>query len=346
MVIGGGIGGLEVALKAERKGFEVKLVDPGEEMLFYPSAHRILEGADSQEFTINYWEKFSGRNIQHIQAKAQGIDLEEEKVETEEGEVGYHYLVIAVGSETRFYDVPGKERASTMRFKEDAQEIYEEISQDGHSSIAVVGGGATGVEAAASFLELRREVDFDLSLIHGSDRLLPANSERLAEKVETSLRSKGVNLVLESKAVKITDDSLVMDDGSKLTADMVLWAGGVKPNSFIEDLSLEKDKQGLKVDDYMETSQENVFAVGDIASYKRKQKRALYAIFEAKAVAENLDRKRRGKDLVERKISWDPQLIYLGGKRFSTGDRQPLPQRQDSVPDTFTRCREKVPLDP
>jgi NADH dehydrogenase len=312
VVIGGGIGGLEVALKAERKGFKVKLIDPGEEMLFYPSAHRILEGEDSRSFSINYGKKFSDRKIEHIKEKAHDIDFEAKKVRTGGQDVKYGYLVIAAGSETQFYGIEGKERANTMRFKEDAQEIHQEISQDGHSSIAVVGGGATGVEATASLLELRKRKDFDINLVHGSERLLPANSERLAEKVENSLRSKGVKLFLESKAVEITGESVELDEGSKIPAEIVLWAGGVRPNGFIEKLDIEKNEKGIEVDEHMLTSRENVFAVGDIADYVGKENRALHAVFEAKAVAKNLNKKRKGKNLVERKIRWDPQLIYLG----------------------------------
>jgi NADH dehydrogenase len=312
VVIGGGIGGLEVALRAERKGFNVELVDPGDSMLFYPSAHRILEGESTERFSIGYKEKFSDRDTVHRKSRADKIDFDDQNVSVDGQDIDYDYLVLAIGSETEFYDTPGQEKAKTMRFKEEAQEIHEKISGNGNTSVAIVGGGATGVEATASLLEVRKEKSFDISLIHGSERLLPGNGKELADEIEVSLESKGVNLIMGKKAVEINDSDVKLDDGGEIPADIVLWAGGVKPNSFIHDLSLEKDRGGLRVDENMLTDRENVFAVGDVASYEGKENRALHAIFEAKTVSENIFRLDRGKELVGRDIKWDPQLIYLG----------------------------------
>ena len=70
VVIGGGIAGLEAALRTERKGFNVKLIEPKDSMLFYPSAHRLLEGESEEAFTIKYSEKFKDRDIEHLNHEA------------------------------------------------------------------------------------------------------------------------------------------------------------------------------------------------------------------------------------------------------------------------------------
>lgn len=312
VVIGGGIGGLEAALRTERKSFEVKLVDPKDSMLFYPSAHKVLEGESADKHSIKFNEKFHGRNIEHLKQKAEKIYLEDEKIILEDGEVSYDYLVIAVGSETEFHGVNGSEKAHTMKFKEETSEIYEKLSNGGADSLVIVGGGSTGVEAAASLLEMRKDEGFDISLVHSSETLLPGNGSKLSLDIQSSLEEHNVNLVLGRKAVEIKDSEIVLDNEDKVEADIVLWAGGVSPSSFINDLDIESDKGGLKVDPNMETSKENVFAVGDVASYPDKNNRALYAIFEAKTVAKNVKRRSENKDLASLDIKWDPEIIYLG----------------------------------
>lgn len=311
-VIGGGIAGLETALRAERSGFDVTLVEPKDSMLFYPSAHKLLEGKSEKDFTIFYEDKFSDRNIERIQEKAESVDFEKQEVLTENETVQYDYLVIAVGSETRFYDIPGQEKACTMRFKEEPKKIYTELRENGQESVTIVGGGATGVEAVSSLLEMRREKEFELNLVHGGDNLLPQNSKKLSSNVKKSLSEKDVNLFLGKKAVEIKEEYVELDSEEKVESDLVLWAGGVKPSSFIEELQLQQDHGGLKVNNFMQTGKENVFAVGDNCSYAGKVNRALYGIFEAKTAAKNIKRLSEEKELMERNITWDPEIIYLG----------------------------------
>ncbi|MFB6209019.1 MAG: NAD(P)/FAD-dependent oxidoreductase [Candidatus Nanohaloarchaea archaeon] len=315
VVIGGGIAGLETALRCERKGFSVTVVEPKDSMLFYPSAHRLLEGSSHEEFTIDYGRKFRGRNIEQVRQKAEGVKFGENRVYTEEGEeLEYDYLVLAAGSETEFYDTPGHERADTMRFRENPQQIYRKLSEGEADSVAIVGGGATGVEAAASLLEVSDEHDFDLKLIHGSERLLPSNHEKLGRSAEKSLRKKGVELFLGEKAIEVGNPAVELESGDEVEADIVLWAGGVRPCSLVDQLDLECDRGGVRVDEYQQTSRENVFAAGDCCSYEGKVNRALYGIFEAKVAAENISMKSEEAELKQRSIPYDPEIIYLGSR--------------------------------
>lgn len=312
VVIGGGISGLETGLRVERKGFEVKIIEPKDKMVFYPSVHRLLEGESENSFTIDYDSKFKGRNIEHVDQKASRIDFDQKNVVTETQELNYDYLVLATGSETKFYNIPGHEKAKTMRFKEDPKEIFQAINDGAIDHITVVGGGATGVEAVSSLLELRKEMNFSVRLVHGGDRLLPSCNGELSESVEESLDSREVEIELGNRVVEIRDESVILDSGKDLETDLVLWAGGVKPNEFIENIDIEQNERGIEVDKYMQAEKENVFAVGDNCSYEGKSSRALYGIFEAQTAAENITRISEGKTLEERNIKWDPEIIYLG----------------------------------
>lgn len=311
-VIGCGIAGLETALRTERKGFEVDVIEPKESMIFYPTAHKLLEGYNAEKFSIDYRKKFKERNINHIQEKAEEVNFNTQEVFTENKQVKYDYLVIAAGSETKFHGVPGNERSETMRFKEEPEKIHRKLSNNEAESVVVVGGGATGVEATASLLELRKQKGFRISLIHSSERLLPYNSQKLASSVESSLKKKDVDLRLGERAEQINETNVKLSSGEEVEADLVLWAGGVKPNKLVEDLDLDSNQRGISVNEKMQTSEHNVFAVGDISDYEGKCNRALYSLFEAKTVAGNIYRKSNNKELSDLEIKWDPEIIYLG----------------------------------
>ncbi len=312
VVAGGGVAGLEVALRAEKKGFKVTVIDPRPGTVFYPSWHRVLEGEKAEKYMINFESKFSGRDIQHVQEKVTDINFERKEASTGTDSMEYDYLVLAAGSETNFNGVQGKEYAYTMRSSEDAYNLYSEIESGEASSITVVGGGATGVEATASLLSLRKEKDIDVTLVHASERLLPRKKESIGEKVEACLRDRGANIILESKAEELTEGCTVLKDGTEIESDAVIWAGGVKASEMIRELEVEQCRKGVDVDKHMLTDCECVFATGDVCHYRGKENRALYALFESKTVASNIVRMEKDKGLKERNIPPDPEILSIG----------------------------------
>ena len=307
VVAGGGIAGLETALRLERKGFQVKLVDPGDGLFFYPSGHKIIDGESVEKVTINYSRKFQGRDIKHFQASLENIDKDQKKVLTDSGEFSYDYLVLALGSEANFFGVDPEE-AELMRYKEDLLEIYERL-ENGSEKAFVVGGGATGIEAAASLSE--RE-NVETTLIQAEDRLVPEMNEKTSKKAAKILENKDVNLKFSEPVTDIKDNRIETSENS-YTSDIIIWAAGIKKRELLDSLDLPQNDRGLLVDQYQRVEGENsIFAVGDNCFYTGKKSRALYALFESKSAAENIRRREKEENLKERTITYDPLLLYMG----------------------------------
>lgn len=313
-IIGGGIAGLETALKLEKKGFQITLYDPRTELMFYPASHKVMEGYNPDKISINYKNKFQDRNIKHIQKEVQEINPNDKKVAGENFEDTFDYIIIAVGAETNYFGLEQK-NTETLKYRDDLCEIREEILGEKLDNVLVVGGGATGVEASSALQVAReqKQSDFEITLIEANNRILTRQSEKMGKKVEKTLKSNNVNLELNKSVKTIKDDSVVTESGEEYAADEVIWAGGLKKHPLIENSNLPQDKKGVKVDEKQRVEGfKNVFAVGDCTSYNKSQSRALYALFEAKTAAKNIVKTSKNKSLVSRSIPYDPILIYLG----------------------------------
>ena len=312
-VIGGGIAGLETALKLEGKSFDVDLYDPESELLFYPASHRVIEGYSPNKISIKYKNKFEDRSIRHIQEEVTGFNPDTKEIKTEEASNIYDYIVLAPGAETNYFGLD-KGLTDTLKYREDLHHIREEIVENGVEEVVVVGGGATGVEAASALQEARENegADFNIRLVEANDRILSRQSEKLSRKASKVLRKNNVEIELETVVTEINSTGVVSED-KEFPADEVVWAGGLKKHSLIEESDIPQDKIGVKVDEFQRVEGfEDVFAVGDCCSYEGSQARALYALFEAKASAKNIKRSEKNKKLKSRSIPYDPIIVYLG----------------------------------
>jgi len=315
VVLGGGIAGLESALRLERKGFKVKMVDPEDALLFYPSSYSILEGGNPEKISIDYSRKFDGRNIEHIEDRVRGLEKSERKVLLDEKELGYDYAVFCLGAEDNYHGIDAE--ALTMRSVDDIKEGKEKIEDGKVENAVIVGGGSTGVGICAALSELREKTDqeFNITLLQDIDRLVRNLSEKTADQALERLESMDVEVKF-NEAVKSLEEGIETED-SVYDSDLNFWAAGIKKKSMLENLDLEQDGRGLKVDKFNRVrGEKKVFAAGDNCSYEGKKTRATFALFEAKTVAKNILRAEEGKELKSRTISYDATLLYLG-KHFS-----------------------------
>lgn len=312
VVVGGGIAGLETALRLERNfDTEIKLVEPREKMLFYPSLHKIIEGEKPGKTTINYQNKLEKRNIKHVKTGMKDLEVENNTVILEDQELSYDKLVLAFGVSNNFHGVKGSE-VCTLRSMEDVKEVRRQI-EDGIEKAVVVGGGATGVEATASLLQARKEHSFEIELVHAEENLLPRNLQGLSKSAEK--RFEEVNVRKETKAVNVKDGEVELSSGEILNADLVIWSAGLKNHELAEKIELPLEKKGIPVNNEMSVEETNdIYAVGDLCHYGGKENRAYYALSEAKTAVKNIIADLNGGKRVENSFFWDPQVIYLGGR--------------------------------
>jgi NADH dehydrogenase len=217
--------------------------------------------------------------------------------------VPYDTLVMAVGSLTNDFGTPGvAQHAIKLETAPDARRFNQrlvnaalrahshadvDIDGDGHADtprhlrVAIIGAGATGVELAAELHHTLRELvsyglqriqierDLRIDLIEAAERVLPGLPPRLSQATEELLRSLGVQVHTNARVASVEAHAVVLADGQRIDADLIVWAAGVKAPAFLADLDgLEVNRiNQLVVHSTLQTTRdEHIFALGDCAA--------------------------------------------------------------------------------
>lgn len=171
----------------------------------------------------------------------------------------YDTLVLSTGAAPFVPDLPGVERASTLRTVEDVDRITASI--EGARTAVIVGGGFIGVELAENL----RHRDLAVTLVELGDQVLPPFDPELASLIADELTEHEVDVRLGTAVASIGADDVTLTDGSTVPADLVVLAIGVRPDTRLAvaaGLTIGP-RGGIVVDDHLRTSDPHVFAVGD-----------------------------------------------------------------------------------
>jgi len=298
VILGGGFGGLYTyyylsRLLRETLHVRITLVSEQNYFLFTPLLHEVATGGLSPSSVVaSIRTVLSIGQSDFCKAKVKRISLSAKKVETSAGEFVYDYLVLALGSETNFFDTPGaSEHAFTLKSLSDAARLKNHIlecfetaaySRDANraslGSVVVIGGGPTGVELAGELAEFvhytllptyckERCATPRVILLDRSDRLLCSLDPRLSNAAEKALSAQGVEIRLGSNVAEISKEGVLLKSGEHLAARTVVWAAGVKPRTPKLLPATVIDERGrIPVDSLLRVrGYEEVFALGDLA---------------------------------------------------------------------------------
>ncbi len=266
VVVGGGFGGLQAALKLRGAPVEVTLIDRRNFHLFQPLSYQVATGALTPgEVAYPLRAMFKrNRNVRVLLAEVADVDLDARHVRLRSvGEVpapepvAYDTLIVAGGSAYSYFghdewsefaaEVKSLESALTVRSRilsafEAAEAETDPDRRAAWLTFAVVGAGPTGVEMAGQIAELARDtlrLDFDevdprnghILLIETADRVLTSFPPSLSAKARRSLERLGVTPLLRSTVVGIDAESVTIDEGAgsarRIPARTVVWAAGV-----------------------------------------------------------------------------------------------------------------------
>lgn len=191
----------------------------------------------------------------------------------------YDKLVLSPGAKAIKPNIPGIDNKNifTLRTVEDAFRIYDTIKNMNANSAVVVGGGFVGIEAAENL----KELGLDVTLAEAADQVLSIFDRDMAAQIHTSMREHGIDLILGSGIAGFASESnkvvCTFANGKKISADIVLLAIGVAPDTYLADKAgLKKGVKGsIVVDEKMQTSDPDIYAVGDavqIEHFITKQK--------------------------------------------------------------------------
>ena len=201
------------------------------------------------------------RKMVHIQSKERGSYEE-----------SYDQIILSPGARPLKPQLPGidSSRIHTLRSIPDTDRIRQMITEDGISSAIVIGGGFIGVEMAENL----REAGLAVTLIEGGSQLLSPLDSEMAGILAKEMEQRGVELLMSRRVQSFRDAvdgiEVYMADGSSVQGDMVLLAIGVTPDTdFLRESGIELGPRGhIIVNERLETSLEDVYAVGDAVAVR------------------------------------------------------------------------------
>ncbi|MEA1887641.1 MAG: FAD-dependent oxidoreductase [Bacteroidota bacterium] len=273
VVIGGGPAGVTNAITARRyyPQTDITLIRKEEKALIPCGIPYIFGTLGSADKNLIPDKLLTGNNINLVIDEVSSIDREAKTVKTSGGKnFDYDRLVLAVGSSPLVPPIPGVELGNVFSVKKDydyLQGLSKKLEQS--KDIVIIGGGFIGLEFAD---EIMKRGKLNVTIIELLPHcLLVACDEMICKKVEEKLKERGVNIMVGTKAKAITGKDHVeyveLEGDKKIKADTVILGIGVKPNVQLAlDCGLmANEKEGIQVDDFMRTTGENIFAIGDCA---------------------------------------------------------------------------------
>jgi len=208
--------------------------------------------------------------IELIIDKVMAINKEEKFVVTEKNdEICYDKLIIATGSLPAVPSVSGNDLENVFYVYKDEAYLKNLLDKmNNYNDIVVIGGGFIGVEFSEQFKKIGKNV----TLIQRGDKCLRRNFDpEFSDEAENLLKENGVTVKTNSRIKKFIGDEkvegVVLESGEAIKADAVLISAGVRPNSELaKEAGLKiKEDDSIMVNEYMRTSDPDVFAVGDCA---------------------------------------------------------------------------------
>jgi NADH:ubiquinone reductase (H+-translocating) len=225
------------------------------------------------------------------------IDLENKTVLlSDESAVSYDDLVIGLGCEDKYHNVPGAEEFTySIQSIDKARATYQKLNNLPPGSIVgIVGAGLSGVELASELVESRP--DLHIKLFDRGQRILSMFPERLSNYVESWFDSHKVEIVRNSNITKVEENVLYNHD-EPIHCDAIVWTAGIQPNRVVRELDVEKDGQGRIVltNQHDIPGYENVYVVGDCASLPHAPSAQL-AEGQAEQIVQVLQKRWKGEE--------------------------------------------------
>jgi NADH dehydrogenase len=301
LIVGGGFAGVYAALELQRRlgrdrNVRVTMISRDNFFLFTPMLHEVAASDLDITHIVNSVRKLLP-GVSFFDGDVERIDFDRRTVVVAHGADGhthdlpYDHLVIALGSVTNFFGLPGlEERALTMKSLGDAIvlrnrmiALLEEADTECCAAVrtrlltfVVAGAGFAGVETAAAVNDFMREalrfypnltVDMiRMVLVHPGDVILPELSASLGRYAQRKLEERGIEVYAHTKVSTVTETAVTLGDGTTFEAGTLIWTAGTTPNPLIAALPCMKERGRVRVTEYLEVpGWPGVWALGDCA---------------------------------------------------------------------------------
>lgn len=348
VILGAGFGGLETAQRLKNAPVRITLLDRHNYHLFQPLLYQIaIAGLVPSQIAYPLRTIFRHqKNLTFQMGEITSIDFEACYVRTNGSVIAYDYLVLSVGGQTNFFGLDAvEENGFQLKSIEDATgtrnhllRMFERASREidpqkrkALLTFVVVGGGPTGVETAGALAELITHVmtkdypEMDLResrvlLVEATPNVMAAYPDELRKSTMDLLRSKHVEIMLNTRLTDYNGQTITFGDGSHLDTYTVIWTAGVRAAELVDRLGVQQAAgKRIRVEPTLQLPQHpEVFVIGD-AAYVEDEKGqplpmlATVAQQQAKAAAKNIRNILRGKKLEPFHYK-DPGLLATIGR--------------------------------
>ena len=334
VIVGGGLGGLELAFKLVDDDYQVVLVDKNNYHQFPPLIYQVASGGlEPSSISFPFRRLFQGKkNFFFRMAKVESVNTDKKTIKTTVGEIDYDYLVMAFGAKTNFFGnkdieattLPMKSVSEAMRLRntilrnlELALTEEDPARKQALMNIVVVGGGASGVEIAGAVAEMKKNIiardypDLDSSqmhiyLVNAVDRLLSAMDPVSSKRAERDLKELHVHIRQPQFATEYKDGILKTSAGLEIPTQTVIWVSGICANT-VEGFPAESIGHAGRflTDRFCRVKGvKDVYAIGDVSLVEGDEEYPLghpqlaqVAMQQAKTVAKNFKAMSKGKEL-------------------------------------------------
>ncbi|WP_334184592.1 NAD(P)/FAD-dependent oxidoreductase [Novosphingobium sp.] len=309
VIVGGGVAGLDLANQlagtpAKQLEFDVRLVDREPAHIWKPMLHTIAAGtADASAVEASFIAQARKRGFRFDPGEVIAIDRTRRKIRLSplkidgvevvpERDIAYDTLILAAGSRANDFGTPGVAqycltidcRKEAMAFNNRLRiDLVRAVALGRPIAIAIVGGGATGVELAAELIRIAEVVEqhgaagardnLQVTLIESQSRILGPFPEKVARAALCVLEDLGIKVLTNRRVASADSHGFSFNGGERIDADILLWAAGVRAPRFIADIDgVDHSKLGqIVVNARLASSDPAIYALGDCASVVAKQ---------------------------------------------------------------------------
>jgi NADH dehydrogenase len=354
VIAGAGFAGITAALKLERQlrsdpAWKIILVDKNPYQLYTPALYEIAaipkEEADSfrlkSSITIPITEILARRKITFIQGALTAVDRQAQTAYIGDRKFDYAFLILALGSETAYFDIPGlREYSLPLKRFEDGVAVRNEIERailEHHEvTLAVGGAGATGVELISEFSNflcyLSNKLLPDtvcaskLILVEASGEILPGFEPWIIRRARERLVKLGIEIRTNACITAVSQTEITLNHETRLSYDMLIWTGGVIGHQLYKHINAQlTDKKNCAVNTFLQIDN-HTFAIGDAAGFtdpksgKPLPLNVPVAEAQARTTAKNILREIAGKPKIPfRPLRKYPYILALG-KKYAIAD--------------------------
>jgi NADH:ubiquinone reductase (non-electrogenic) len=348
LVLGCGFAGFSLLYGLKKSAWDVTLLTPRNYFLFTPLLPSAVAG--SVEFrSILEPARRRLRGVRVIEAWAESLDWASHQVSCvgavggEKFTLSWDHLVIAVGSTVADFGIPGvTENTLKLYTVEEARVIRRGILEQlaraeipglteeqirERLTFVVIGGGPTGVEAAAEIHDLLEEElthsypelapKARVVVIEALSRLLTSFDEALGDYTTRHFGREGIDVRTGAKVLAIEPNVVLLEGGERIDCGLILWAAGNAAVPFVKTLGVPLDRRGrILVDASLRLpGREDVYAVGDCAAVEEPPLPATAQVAQqqGKYLAKALERRRQGRPVEPFRFRAQGMLAYIGG---------------------------------